>query len=467
MINLELFSCAGGMAEGFRRAGITFDLAIDLAADHCVSYERNLGHRPVQMDARDLLRMVRLGWSVTVDLLVADPPCTPWSRAGKRQGTADERDMLAVTCDLIAALRPRRYLIGNVPGLDDRKNLRIVQRLIGGLSAHGYCTADFMRLDAADFGVPQNRVRPFWFGHLEGECLRRPAPTHASPKRLQKLASTVGLPSTEAAFLPWVTCRQALGHLSGDELGKPVRMRRREQNGNRHDEPVHTSTSDAPARAVTTQCRAAGHATTLVLNDRHPPATLDAPAPTIGAKQRGGQGGNVLSLLEPTSKHPAATPHAPSPTLRCGPGNQLVLAAESGRKKRSRDRTPQSERVMAADRPATTVQAREDRVGNGSPVLEWPWERPSTTVTSRAGIAPPGHHDENFAVMSLPDAVQISERGAAILQGFPDPGDAGGWHFAGATKKARWSQIGQAMPPALAEAVARSIVAQDATTRRS
>ena len=28
MINLELFSCAGGMALGFRRAGIEFDIGI-------------------------------------------------------------------------------------------------------------------------------------------------------------------------------------------------------------------------------------------------------------------------------------------------------------------------------------------------------------------------------------------------------------------------------------------------------
>jgi len=41
---------------------------------------------------------------------------------------------------------------------------------------------------------------------------------------------------------------------------------------------------------------------------------------------------------------------------------------------------------------------------------------------------------------------------AAILQGFPE-----GWHFAGETKRARWSQIGQAMPPPLAHAVASSI----------
>lgn len=61
--------------------------------------------------------------------------------------------------------------------------------------------------------------------------------------------------------------------------------------------------------------------------------------------------------------------------------------------------------------------------------------------------------------MSLPDAIILSERAAAILQGFPES-----WVFAGETKKARWSQIGQAMPPALAEAVARAVAAQDRVT---
>jgi DNA (cytosine-5)-methyltransferase 1 len=55
--------------------------------------------------------------------------------------------------------------------------------------------------------------------------------------------------------------------------------------------------------------------------------------------------------------------------------------------------------------------------------------------------------------------VRLSETAAAILQGFPD-----GWKFCGKTKSARWSQIGQAMPPPLAEAVARSIARQLAAT---
>lgn len=444
MINLELFSCAGGMAEGFRRAGVHFDLAVDFAPDHCDSYEANIGHRPLCMDARDLLRLVRAGhMRLEVDLLVADPPCTPWSRAGKRKGTADERDMLQVTCELIAALRPRRYLIGNVPGLDDGTNLSVVQRHIGGLARHGYCVRDFARLDAADYGVPQHRIRPWWFGHLEGPCIRWPAPTHAAPAQVAIAAAHRALPGhAMPQLLPWVTCRQALGHLEGDELGRPVKMRKRACHGkqlgsvadsparvvgtsnlsdgntlslrSRHDEPVHTSELDAPARAITTQCRAPGHATTIVLNDRHTPATPatpdapDAPAPTLGAKMRG-----------------------------------------------------QSTRTISPDTPATTIQAREDRVGSGSPVLEWPWTRPSTTVMAdpNGRLPPPGHHIEG-SIMSLPGAIILSELAATILQGFPES-----WVFAGKTKKSRWSQIGQAMPIALAHAVAASVRTQDEATR--
>src|SRR6187549_508632 len=106
---IELFPCSGGMAEGFRRAGVTFDLAFDLDPNACESYERNLGHRPEQMDVRDLLADVRLAGEAAaplffgspISLFVADPPCTPWSRAGKRLGVADERDMLQDTCELI------------------------------------------------------------------------------------------------------------------------------------------------------------------------------------------------------------------------------------------------------------------------------------------------------------------------------------------------------------------------------
>lgn len=61
MIAIELNSCAGGMALGARAAGIEFAVAIDWDSDACASYERGLGRRPVQIDIRALVELVRGG----------------------------------------------------------------------------------------------------------------------------------------------------------------------------------------------------------------------------------------------------------------------------------------------------------------------------------------------------------------------------------------------------------------------
>jgi site-specific DNA-cytosine methylase len=118
-------------------------------------------------------------------------------------------------------------------------------------------------------------------------------------------------------------------------------------------------------------------------------------------------------------------------------------------------RVPQGLRVGKPDKPSDTITAQPSRVGAGSAhVLEWPWDRPSTTITTRGAIPPPGHHPEEGSILSVPNAVVLSEEARALLQGFPE-----GWKFCGRTKKTRSAQIGQAMPPGLAEAVARAVVA--------
>lgn len=405
-MRLELFPCSGGMAEGFRRAGIRFDMAFDYDADACASYTANHGHAPIRMDVRDLVRMARGGWGVgAVELLVADPPCTPWSRAGKRRGLEDERDMLGDTCELISILRPRMWVIGNVPGLDDAPNAGAIARTMGGLTKAWHI--DYARLDAADFGVPQHRVRPFWVGHSIGSpCIRWPDPTHGGP--LDVLQKRIGLPDLR----PWVTCREALADLPADELGRPVRVRVRNDAGDvrHHDE-------GRPARTVTAAKR--GGDTMLTAHARHPISSLDAPSYTLTSKGdgRGAQGGNTLAL--PNYKRSS--------------------------------RGPQGLRIGDVTKPSTTVTSSTARVGAGeSHVLSWPWDRPSTTVTGGDRIGPPYHHEGSF--LSDANAIVLSERAAMRLQGFPDS-----WSIVGKTKASRWSQIGMAMPPALAEHVARGI----------
>lgn len=409
-VNLELFPCSGGMAEGFRRAGITFQWAFDKDANACTSYETNLGHRPVQLDVRDLLRLVRAGWTPgPIRLLVADPPCTPWSRAGKRLGVDDERDMLGTTCGLIRLLKPSTYLIGNVPGLDDSTQWHHVQDALAPLRKAGYCIADYVSLDAADYGVPQHRVRPFWFGHLDGPCIQWPQPTHAD-------ASHPALPGFE--LQPWVTCRQALQHLPIGDLGRPVKLRYRaalattEEQRKKAGKKARASRIDEPSETIRAKADAPldlrADGPTIVLPPAHSPNEIDQPSKTMVGKvcQAGSQ---VLRLPDP-------------------------------------NRPP-----VAIDEPFRTVT----RASEFQTALEWPWDSPSTTVCSDDRIPPPGGHPHEGSILSVPNAVVLSERAAAILQGFPEA-----WLFSGATKKARWSQLGQAMPPALAHAVATSVRAQ-------
>lgn len=457
-MNLEIFPCSGGFAEGFRRAGLTFDVAFDKDPDAVASYEKNLGHAPILMDARDLLRLIEGGWrpARSINFLCADPPCTPWSRAGKRLGTSDERDMLGVTCEIIRLLRPRAYLIGNVPGLEDSKSWPALQAALEPLRREGYCIADYACLDAADYGVPQRRIRPFWFGHLDGPCITWPLPTHAAPE----VAS-----GDMFGLKPWVTCRQALGHLVGDELGRPVKLRRRGQNGKQHG-----SVDDKPARGVGTSNLSDGNVLVdRVVSDRHPALDPNAPAITL---RGGGEGHSAPEYIldgsgeadhrdqrQPGSKPRASTLDTPAGVVTSRPnqGDGSVLTVL----------------IVNDKHPPTDADA-----GGANLALTWPWPRPATTIQRDERMAPPGHHDESYSIMSDERAVLLTERAAAILQDFPD-GDAsvrqccvrcrqvtnlGQWHFCAITKRGRWSMLGQAMPPGLAHAVATSVVKQLAAT---
>lgn len=374
-MNLELFSCSGGMAEGFRRAGIRFDFVFDYDADACASYEKNLGHAPVRIDVHDLLLMVRGGWRPgPVELLVADPPCTPWSRAGKRLGLDDERDMLRETAELIALLRPATYLIGNVPGLQDASSWGVVQEVIGGLSRHGYCVDDYVQLDAADFGVPQHRIRPFWFGHLEGRCVRWPTRTHCSPSE----ARQVLLPGLEP-LRPWVTCRDALGHLSLEDLGRPVRLRWKETDNHR------ATTPDEPAKTLTKNTHSDG------------------------------------SLLREAEGHPIARPEGVAPTIRGGGSGHSapqVVLAES--------------RLVGAWKNGNHLPSRVDE--------------PALTVTA-AG------HSSASSVLLLNEKHPINAQDEPSMTVCAK--DRGGAQGARAL-----AQLGMAMPPPLAEVVARAIAAR-------
>lgn len=430
---IELFGCAGGMAEGFRRAGLRFRIVIDFNPDACASYEANLGHRPIQRDIHEYAAMTRGDLQQALgrpSLIVADPPCTPWSRAGKGRGLADERDCLVATCHIIELLEPDAFLIANVPGLDDAPNWPHVQATVGAIS--GYCI-HYAKRDAADYGVPQHRVRPFWYGHRRGRCIVWPEPTHCAPEHAATL-----LPGIRQ-LQPWITCGDALSHLSLEEMGRPVRMRWKPR-------------TDAPSAMDTCPPK---NADVIAGVPTHPPSDPSRPARTITSHNRQTDGGLIstpeVSTIKQDPKHAPGYEDQPSPTIsavdRCQGGSVLVMTGQH----------PPSR----LDSPGHTIRAGSGTKG-GDVLWLQELDRPSTTVyAGTSQLAPPGKGPPGSRrwprnqdpLQRGGDAIVLSEKAAAILQGFPDE-----WVFVGRTKKTRWSQLGQAMPPSFAHAIAKSVL---------
>lgn len=175
---VDLFCGGGGLSEGFRRAGFRPILALDSDPVSLRTYWLNHPEVPddrvVLRDVRDLRpgELRRLVGRRTVDVLAGAPPCQGFSSAGfrsKRAKTghkviADDRNYLyRYMVRAAIELRPRMVVLENVPGMHSarRQDLTFLQAAARDLGRRAGFTTAIWRLNAAAFGVPQDRVRYF------------------------------------------------------------------------------------------------------------------------------------------------------------------------------------------------------------------------------------------------------------------------------------------------------------------
>lgn len=67
--------------------------------------------------------------------------------------------------DFVSYLRPKAFVMENVPNLVSMQGGKIKDKIISDFSEHGY-RVEWKILDASDFGVPQKRKRVFFVGLL-------------------------------------------------------------------------------------------------------------------------------------------------------------------------------------------------------------------------------------------------------------------------------------------------------------
>ena len=153
---LDLFAGPGGLALGFEAQGFeTQGFEIDTIC--CATYRRNL-----KGECRQLLITPGTAFPAA-PVVIAGPPCQPFSVGGNQNGLRDVRDGFPSCVAAISNLRPEIFLLENVRGLLYRSK-GYLEETVGSLRSLGYIV-EVRLLNAVHYDVPQRRERLFIVGH--------------------------------------------------------------------------------------------------------------------------------------------------------------------------------------------------------------------------------------------------------------------------------------------------------------
>jgi DNA (cytosine-5)-methyltransferase 1 len=182
-VAVDLFAGAGGLSLGLEQAGFDVAAVVEYDPVHAAVHKFNFPNTSVlcadavNVRPSTLRKAVREGltahgrnldgWDGEIDLVAGGPPCQGFSLIGKRL-LDDARNRLVFRfVRLVAALKPRYFVMENVPGMIAGGHASILDELIGEFERSGYRfppERKYRVLNAANFGVPQERHRLFLIG---------------------------------------------------------------------------------------------------------------------------------------------------------------------------------------------------------------------------------------------------------------------------------------------------------------
>lgn len=160
---ISLFSGAGGLDLGFEEAGFEIEWANEFDKSIWETYEKNHSN---YLDKRDI-RKIPLNEIPECDGIIGGPPCQSWSEAGACKGINDDRGKLFYEfIKILKDKKPKFFVAENVSGMLAEKHKDAVQNFIKMFKETGY-DVNLYLVNAADYGVPQDRKRVFYIGFRE------------------------------------------------------------------------------------------------------------------------------------------------------------------------------------------------------------------------------------------------------------------------------------------------------------
>ena len=207
-IGIDLFSGAGGLSLGFEQAGFDVVAAVEVDPVHAAIHKFNfpacavVPKSVVGLTGTEVRAAAGIG-KQPIDVVFGGAPCQGFSMIGQRVLDDPRNNLVSEFVRIVGELDAQYFVFENVKGLTVGKHKQFLKELISAFEKIGYdVLSPWQVLNAAAYGVPQNRERFILMGVKQGG--ERPtypaASTHIAGKLDQKLPKVP-------------TCSEALGDL--------------------------------------------------------------------------------------------------------------------------------------------------------------------------------------------------------------------------------------------------------------
>jgi DNA (cytosine-5)-methyltransferase 1 len=209
---IDIFAGIGCASMGFKKAGFNIKAALEIKSLRCDNYEKNLGFRPIEEDVSSVTGEEILSYANLKKkegfCMIGCPPCQSFSSLSETRGIdaiTDPRSKYVIKfAKLVEEMKPTVVIFENVPGMLQGPGKIHFEKYYRKLKKAGYKTI-FDIVNAADYGVPQNRRRLLAISSSASRNLSMP----------KKIAET----NRDKKFYP-KTVREAIGDLPKLEAGE-------------------------------------------------------------------------------------------------------------------------------------------------------------------------------------------------------------------------------------------------------
>jgi len=457
---LDLFSGCGGLSLGFKKAGFDIVAALEMDKDAIATHANNFHKDSIKFKVhcsdRDIQKtepsqiFKSLGFNGNVnehiDVIIGGPPCQAFTRIGRAKLRDITNDSSAFLNDIrsqlykryldyVEELKPLAVLIENVPDILNYGGMNIAETICEDLNKIGY-KCKYTLLNAVYYGVPQMRERMFLIGlHESIEAnIEFPPPTHYTelPKgyhgsrnvALKNILNNdeqkyyVSAPPVFEKLTPAITVDDALSDLPEMKTHLQGKMKR----GIKKVNEMTSYKISTPANQYQQLMRSWG--------DFH---------------TNGKVTGTVIRYL----------PRDYPIFLKMKPGDQYPEALQIAKK--IFDKKIDAENMKIGEALSLRSNKYKQILKETIPPYDdkkFPnkWRKMEADKPSRTLMAHLGKDSYSHIHYDSNQARTISVREAARLQSFPD-----GFQFSG-SMNAAFRQIGNAVPPLIAEKLALSIM---------